>query len=392
MPATSLPKFLVLYGALFAAFGVASPFLPGLLQQRGLGPAEIGVVLAAGTTIRLLAGPAGCRVADRLTLRRRTLAILTAAAAGVATFYLLPGAFWTLLAVGVLHAATLAPIVPLADTLALGAAQEAASGRFEYGWVRGAGSAAFIVGAIGAGQAIEGFGLVSMIWLNAGLLALAVLAVRRVPDAVPVPVAVREASDARALLLLPGFMRLMIVAALVQGSHAMHDGFAVLRWREAGIGPGTAGLLWSEAVLAEVLVFVLLGPALLRRLGPRGAMMLAALAGVVRWSVTSFTAWLPAVALVQPLHGLTFALLHLACMRMLVGMVPPNLAATAQAVYGTVAVGAMTASLTLVSGDLYGRFGALAFLAMAALCAAALPVAWALPVGRSPCQQPCGDD
>ncbi len=393
MPATPLPKFLLLYGALFAAFGVASPFLPGLLQQRGLNPAEIGGVLAAGTAIRLLAGPAGCRLADRLSLRRRTLAILTAAAAVVATFYLLPGGFWMLLVVGLLHASTLAPIVPLADTLSLGAA----SGRFEYGWVRGAGSAAFILGATSAGQAIAGFGLVSIIWLNAGLLAAAVLAVAAVPDAVSAPATARQPPNARALLLLPGFVRLMIVAALIQGSHAMHDSFAVLRWRDAGIGPGAAGLLWSEAVLAEVLVFIVLGPPLLRRIGPGGAMMLAAAAGVVRWSVTAVTAWLPAVILIQPLHGLTFALLHLACMRLLAGMVPPNLAATAQAAYGTVAVGAMTALLTLVSGDLYGRFGATAFLAMAVLCGAALPFAWSMaqtPPARGLAQagqQPSGD-
>ena len=69
------------------------------------------------------------------------------------------------------------------------------------------------------------------------------------------------------------------------------------------------------------------------------------------------TAWLPAMVLVEPLHGLTFALLHLACMQMLSVVVPPALAATAQAIYGAVAVGTMTAIMTLVSGPLYGAFG-----------------------------------
>jgi MFS transporter, PPP family, 3-phenylpropionic acid transporter len=41
-----------------------------------------------------------------------------------------------------------------------------------------------------------------------------------------------------------------------------------LRWQEGGIGPGTAGLLWSGGILAEVVVFVVAGPTLLRRLGP----------------------------------------------------------------------------------------------------------------------------
>jgi hypothetical protein len=82
--------------------------------------------------------------------------------------------------------------------------------------------------------------------------------------------------------------------------------------------------------------------------------------------------------LVEPLHGLTFALLHLACMQMLSVIVPPALAATAQAIYGTVAVGAMAAILTLVSGPLYGALGPRAFWVMALLCAAALPIAFAM--------------
>jgi PPP family 3-phenylpropionic acid transporter len=124
--------------------------------------------------------------------------------------------------------------------------------------------------------------------------------------------------------------------------------------------------------------FVVVGPTLLRRLGPAGAAALAASAGMVRWSVTAVTAWLPAMTLVEPLHGLTFALLLLACMQMLSVIIPPALAATAQAIYGTVAVGAVSAILTPVSGPLYGAFGPRAFWVMALLCAAALSIAFAM--------------
>ena len=37
---------------MFAAFGVASPFLPALLKQDGLNPNALGVVLAGGTAVR----------------------------------------------------------------------------------------------------------------------------------------------------------------------------------------------------------------------------------------------------------------------------------------------------------------------------------------------------
>jgi len=42
---------------------------------------------------------------------------------------------------------------------------------------------------------------------------------------------------------------------------------------------------------------------------------------------------------VQPLHGVTFALLHLVCMRVIVLAVSFRLAATAQSIYGTLCIG-----------------------------------------------------
>ena len=385
---SALPRFLALFAALYAAFGAQSPFLPTLLKEHGLQAETIGLVLAAGTAVRFVAGPAAGRVADRLDAPRAVFAGCAAAAALAVLFYLPARGLWPLLAVGVVQAAALAPLAPLADSLALGAAAGGRGRGFEYGWVRGAGSAAFILGTVVAGPAVGRFGTGAIIWLNAALLAAAALCATRVPR-LPPPKAGRHAAheDAAAgdgiagvatLLRLPLFRRLMLAAALILGSHALHDGFAVIRWRAAGIEPGTVGLLWSESVAAEVLVFLVLGRPLLDRLEPAGATVLAAAAGVLRWAVMAQTAWLPAVALVQPLHGLTFALQHLAAMRLLALIVPPRLAATALTLYGTVAVGAATALLTLASGALYGRFGAAAFWAMAALCAAAVPVAWRL--------------
>src|SRR5207248_4935522 len=123
--------------------------------------------------------------------------------------------------------------------------------------------------------------------------------------------------------------------------------FAVIRWSAAGIPAQTASLLWSLSVAAEVIVFLFVGRPLLDRLGPSGAAMLACAAGVVRWAVMAETAWLPAMAAIEPLHGLTFALLHLTCLRLLAESVPHHLAATALTIYGSVGIGVPTALLTL---------------------------------------------
>jgi MFS transporter, PPP family, 3-phenylpropionic acid transporter len=361
---------------LYGAFGVASPFLPAYVEERGI-PAElIGVVFGAGTGIRLISAPIAGRIADRTHALRLTLAVCAIGTALAATGYLAAGSFWPLLAISLLHAIALAPTTNLADALALVASRRPAPLGFEYGWVRGAGSAAFIVASIIAGWAIAAHGLSIAIWMQA-LLRLAVpLSLMRVP-------AIEADSEREAitrsgileLLRLREFRLVVLVAALILGSHALHDTFSVIRWRAAGISPQTISLLWSLSVAAEVVVFFVAGPWLLNRLTPSAAIAMAAVAGAARWLVATFSVDVEVLALIQPLHGITFALLHLACMRLLARFVPNHLAATAQAIYGTVGVGAATALITVLSGLLYARMGAWAFGVMSMLCLAALPMA-----------------
>jgi len=379
----ALIGYLLLFASLYAGFGVQSPYLPSLLQEHGLSPDAIGVVLAAGTGIRLVAGPAAGWLADRLDAAKLVFAGCTMVAALAALGYLAATGFWPLLMITLLQASALAPLAPLCDALVLAvAAPHGAANRpgFDYGWVRGTGSGAFILGAVVSGQVVERSGLAVIVWLNAVLLALAALVVPCVsrlprPDPLRSAAASVNAASIIALLRLSEFRRVVVVAALILGSHALHDSFAMIRWHAAGIGNGTAGILWSEAVAAEVLVFLLIGRPLLDRIEPSGAALLAAVAGVLRWSVEAETAWLPAIALIQPLHGITFALLHLGCMQRLAESVPARQAATALTVYGTVGIGAATALLTLISGSIYGAIGPAGFWIMAGLCAAALPIA-----------------
>jgi PPP family 3-phenylpropionic acid transporter len=85
---------------------------------------------------------------------------------------------------------------------------------------------------------------------------------------------------------------------------------------------------------------------------------------------------------VQGLHGFTFALLHLAAMRVIGTAVPDRLSATAQSVYGNLALGLASAALTFVSGYIYADLGLHAFWVMAALCGLALFAVRGLRVDR----------
>ncbi|MET3412406.1 MFS transporter [Methylobacterium sp. 1030] len=372
-----LARFLVLYAALYGAYGVLSPVLPGFLAARGLTPGEIGLLLAAAGALRLAVGPLAGAFADRHRAGRSVLAA-SLALAGLSALAHLPGAgLAQLIGPALLYAAGTAAPAPLADALALAAARGGAA--FQYGWVRGAGSAAFIVGTAAAGWLIGLHGLAAALVASGGLFLAAGAAALALPAG---PGGAARAGAPwhgfAALVALPRFRRTVLVAALVIGAHAMHDGFAMILWRSAGIAATTAGLLWSVSVAAEVLVFLLVGPPLLARIGPATGIAVAACAGGLRWAVLASTTALPWLAAAESLHGLSFALLHLACLGLIEASTPADLRTTALALYGTLGLGLSGVAATLASGALYGAFGASAFWAMAALSLAALPLVPAL--------------
>jgi MFS transporter, PPP family, 3-phenylpropionic acid transporter len=239
-----------------------------------------------------------------------------------------------------------------------------------------------------AGQSAGAWGLTSVLSLTAAGLFATALSTRFAPDLAGgrnSTARKRKLTDGDWLTLLrePVFVRMVLAAALVIGSHGMHDAFAIIRWSDAGISPAVSSMLWSESVGAEVLVFVVLGPWLLSLLGRSGALTLAAGAALVRWGVMAQTADVTILALIQPLYGLTFALFHLGCMRIIADTVPSSLAGMAQAFYGTVGIGAATALSTILSGWMFARWGPGGFWGMAFLCFLAFPIIWSLRIALS---------
>lgn len=372
--------YIILYAAMYAAFGVASPFWPKFFETRALSSQQIGLILAAAMSMRLVAGPLVGLLADSMGSLRLVLATCAVLAAGAAAAFMWADAFWLFLLIALIQAAALAPTTSIADALAVNSAKPEIAGRpFEYGRIRGSASAAFILGTLTVGQLISPADLEPIIWLNVVLLMISAGVTALLPAVAiqpgPPPSTRSFLIRVRELLELPRFRILILVSSLVYGSHAMHDAFAVIRWSGAEISTSSISILWSEAVAAEVIVFFWIGPALLDRLGARGAAALAAAAGIIRWSIAGLTTSVLLLSIVQPLHGLTFALLHLACMRMMGTLVPAGLSATAQALYAFGA-GLVTAALTFLSGLLYARYGGGAFVPMAVLCGVALPFVW----------------
>lgn len=139
-----LLRFLLLYGVLYCSFGLSSPFLPAFLASLGIGSEWLGFLLGGGTAVRLLSAPFAGRLADVFGAFRVQLALFAIGAAAASLLYLPAHYFWLLALVNLTQSAMLAPLVPLADALALtwsSSTTRGNSGAFEYGLSRNGGVA-----------------------------------------------------------------------------------------------------------------------------------------------------------------------------------------------------------------------------------------------------------
>ena len=359
--ASSAPRFALLFTAQFAAVGVLLPFIPPLMAARGLGAEEVATILALGGALRLVSGPLGGRLADALGQPRAVMAAGAAGAACAAMLYGVATGFGGLLAANLLFAVAFACVVPLGDAMALRAARAEA---WDYGRVRAAGAAAFIVAAGGAGWVAERGGAGSVAWVLAGALAAAAVAALLLPAGQAHPR--RQGGAFRAVLALPAFRRILVVSALIQGSHAAYYAFGSIHWAQAGVAPSVVGLLWAWSVVAEVALFAW-GKPIAERLGARGLALVAAAAGLLRWGITAETVALHALVAAQALHALTFGAMHLATMRVMQASVPAAVSGTAQTLLAA-GIGAVMILATLAAGWGYATAGAGVFWGMAAMC------------------------
>ena len=354
------------FAALFAASAIYTAFLPLWFADRGLDAVAIGQVLGAAALLRVFAGPGWGTVADRVG--RKPVMLAAAMTATVAALLYIPShGFLPLLLVAAVQGVASSALNPLIDSLALALARD---GRMDYGKVRSIGSIAYMAASAGPGWLLSITGSWLVPWLLAASYGAGAIVTPLLPATAGKPGARRSLAGLHLFANRP-FRLAVFASALIQGAHAAYYGFAPLFWRAHGLSDGMIGVLIAEGIVAEVALFAW-GRRLIERLGPAGLTACAATASLVRWSAMAWAPPLPLLAVIQLLHAATFAMQHLSAMLVLSRSVPPERAATAQALHAALGYGAPGGLLVLLAGFLYARFGGLAFLAMAVIGGAAL--------------------
>lgn len=351
------------YGAAFLTVGVFTPFWPKWLQARGLGPEDIGILLALATVAKVIGSPLFAHLSDSLGARRHVMIGLSIAALATFIFYSLVDSFWLLAAGAVLTGLTFPPMLPLGENATLLAARVRG---FDYGRVRLWGSITFIAAAWGGGALVERLGVGTIPWLVIAAMTILVVACVLMPEVRVAPS--RGAHAFRGLLSNRLFLLFLGTTAAIQCSHAAYYGFSTLHWSAAGISDSAIGLLWAEGVVAEIILFAFAGK-LMRRFGTAPLLCVAAAAGIVRWIATGLSTDLGVLIVVQAGHAATFGATHLAAMNFIQKAVPESISATAQGLYSAIAMGLVLAVVMSGAGALFAASPSGAFFAMAALCA-----------------------
>lgn len=338
-----------LFAGHFFGFGLFLPFFPVVLGLRGLSAAEIGLILGAGTILRIAASPALSNLSDRTGQRRLSVLVYSVAGALFLMLFFVPGGP-VMLGVAVIGYMVMnAPIVPLSDAYALDVQRNTGA---DYARMRLWGSAGFVLanlvgGALAGGETSWILVLAIVVAsLATGAMALSLpRQTRSGPDSRPGTVP--EATPFRKLWFWP----VIAVLGLFQASHAAFYGFGTLYWQAGGVPDFAIGALWAVGVVAEIALFTVAGK-LAQRFDPPVFLIVAGVAAVVRWSLFPFADTLTAMAALQLLHGLSFGAAHLGAVAILAKVVPSRWGGTGQGLLAT-SIGIQMAIGLSLCGALY---------------------------------------
>jgi PPP family 3-phenylpropionic acid transporter len=360
-----------LYLALYLHYGFFA-FIPLWLKTTGAQPGEIGVLLAIPLVLRLLTVAPFSAWAGRRGKVRDAISVTAILSAGLILLLLGHPDHIGRIAVVLIFSIMWDQLPVLTDAYAV---MSVRSRRLDFGRMRVWGSIAVVASTASAGWVFDFTGIEALPWLVAALLLLpAIVAPLLPPDRTMAVVEEAAGGTWRDVIADRKLMRAMGAAAMIMGSHGVLSSFGAIQWSAQGISTGMIGTLQAFAVSAEILAFWF-GAKVLGRRDPCLLICAAAGAATLRWIVMASNPPLGLLFAVQMLHGITSTGAILGTMLVVAARVPVQTSAAAQGL-NAVLLGAALAASTAGSGLLWSYGISTAYLAMAALAAMGIFLAW----------------
>lgn len=371
--------------ASFAALGVYAPFFPRWLTARGIDGVALGAIVAAMPAMSVVGPPVVGLLADTFGLRSALLrvacagSLLTFALLAAAGFARHPFTFGELLGVGLVFAAFRAPMLMMADVMAI---EREGSAGGSYGGVRLWGSLGFLVASVGGGRCLDprsatDLPVVVSVPLLVALVSAFAIPVRSLAPRAP------PGREVRALLGAHDFPLLLVTAFVAELSISSYELCYSLHLADLGASSALIGLAWGLPVIVEILVMGA-SASLLDRFRAPPLLFFALVVSAIRCALLAGLRSLPSLLAVQLLHAPSIALFWISGFSYLKQRTPPQAFATAQGLFSA-AAGAGSVAGVLTWGALYRHAGGRATFSMAAVvatAAAVLALRWSVCAGR----------
>jgi PPP family 3-phenylpropionic acid transporter len=349
--------------ALGAALGVFYPFIPVILQSLGFGPAAIGLIASVGAIGFTLAVPAWGHLADVRLGRPQTLQVCALGAA--AAVGALMGA-WPAVVIALLFMAFWvfeSSWQPLADALTVNAVD-----RRGYARVRLLASLSFAVSTIAAGFVYDqtGYGVAFPLFVVCAIaMAFAAAGVPDVDRADLVRAgsstdgtghAGRLGSAGVALRVAPRLGAVLIAVMLLHVGIISGFTFLPLRLGDLGSPPSDVALSAGVSAIAEIPA-MLVAAGVARHIGLRGMFVGSALVYAAALASWTFLESAILIIVTRAFTGVAFAWVVVGVVLTIARLLPPQLQATGQSLYQTVAFGIGAVVASIVGGVLYDAIG-----------------------------------
>ncbi len=369
------------YLVLFAAPGAANSYGGIWFESRGLSAAEIGAVTALPVLVTLVVNLGVGRVADRAPDWRQTIVVASAIAAVASAALGFAGGFWGLLAIWTITVVAQTATVMVVDAAALRMTLRTGG---DFGALRAWGTVGYLLTIVAAGALVAAFGPAAFLPLFAGAALLRAgvafalprfrapeIALADVPVVAGMPVGeFPAAAGPRKLgqVMAPWFVLPLLGCAVLFGAHSVLNAFQGLLWQRQGIALDTIGYLIALGGVAEAAVFFGFAR-VLGRASARHLLVVAGVAGLVRWIAMALEPGVAWLIPLQAMHGITYGLGFMAVQKFVNTHTSDAIAAQAQGFLMMLTQGVSVAAM-LGFGMLVDGFGAASYGAAAALAAA----------------------
>jgi PPP family 3-phenylpropionic acid transporter len=345
--------------------GVASVFLGIWLSEHGIPADQIGVINALPTLCLLLLNIAVGRIADKADDWRTALIYISLASALAPLPLFFVSEFWGILLIWALCATSNGLVAPVIDAATVRMTRRNGT---DFGVIRAWATVGYVFAAGGLGLLLNVLGSHAFVGLYVVTVVVRAILAHLLPrfrapaqqatlantgaGAVAAPSRLRDS-------LQPWFVLPLLAFALVNSSNALIGSFGALLWHENGIPSYFLGPLLGLAAVGEaILMFAW------RRFGgrvtARNMILVAALAGLVRFTIMAFNPPVEVLFFTQLLHAFSFGMGYFGVVHFIANWTNEANAAEAQG-FANMLNMAMAMLALIVFGVLVEFFGPYAF-------------------------------